>query len=112
MIQQHIAELYYIAMNDKNIDTVSSYFHQDITFKSPTSSLSGKDAVVSAAKEYFNAFNSIKVNEIIGEKDKVAVLCETAFSIGNMSSISIINCQDNLIKSIELFFDTGFFQSK
>jgi hypothetical protein len=106
MSQKHIAELYYIAMNDKDLDKASSYFHEKITLKTPMTTLSSKKEVAEAARNFSKIFESLTVREVVGNGDRVVVIYDLKTSIGVISTASLISCKNELILSIELFYDT------
>ena len=112
MSQKHIAELYYIAMGQKDISAVAEFLHPEVVLKSPAYQVVGKEAVVLGAKEHSDSFTAMNVREVVGNGDKAFVICETVFPFGTMTSASLVSVKDGLISSIELFFDTGFFQPK
>lgn len=106
MNKKHIAELYYIAMNDKDIDRASAYFHPAITLKTPMMSLTGKAEVTAAAGQFIEMFQNLEVRDIIENGNKAVVIYDLNSAIGNISTASFIKCKDELIESIELFYDT------
>ena len=111
MGQKHIAELYYTAINDKDVDKASSYFHEEITLKTPMATISSKEKVAEAARNFTKIFDSLIVREVVGNGDRVVVIYDLNSSIGVISTASLISCKDGLISSIELFYDTKpFFQ--
>lgn len=51
-----IAESYYKAMGDKDLEGIAKYLHPDVQFIAPLAKMTGKNAVLEAVKRFFSLF--------------------------------------------------------
>lgn len=102
-----IAEAYYIAMGQKDIEGVSKYLHPDVSFRAPLAQTQGKAAFLEATKGFMNLFKTTTIRATLGSGDQAAVIYDVDFPapIGVMHSAAFLTIQEGLISKIELFYD-------
>ena len=71
------AEAYYQAMHNKDLAGVARHLHPDVRFLGPLADLTGKEAVLEAAKRFVNLTKSLRVRAKFGsdEHGNVGVRC-------------------------------------
>ena len=106
------AEAYYQAMNDKNLAGVAGYLHSDVEFVSPMANLSGKEAVLEAAKRFVSLIKGIRVRAKFGSELQAILAYDADFGepIGTCHTAVLMTFEDGLIARIELFFDARPFE--
>jgi hypothetical protein len=104
-----IAENYYKAMNDKDINKIASYLHPNVKFIGPLATLDGRETVVQALAGFLTVFKSLKICSKFGERDQAMLVyeLECLAPIGGGRVAGLITIKDKLISNIELFFDTS-----
>ena len=109
-----VAEAYYAAMNEKDVESMEKRLHPDIQFIGPMAEIQGKKAVLEAIKGFTAAFKTLTVRAKFHSEDQVMLAIDTEFPapIGNHRTASLLTIQDGLIAEIELFYDTQFIESK
>jgi hypothetical protein len=110
----NIAELYYEAMNNKDLNKIALYLHPKVKFLGPLAELEGKDAVLESAKGFLGIVDSVKmrVKFASGNQVMLAYDLNCVSPIGTIRVAALIIFEDNLISSIELFFDARAFDKK
>ena len=106
------AEAYYQAMNDKDLAGVATHLHPDVRFMAPLAELTGKEAVLEAAKRFVNLTKSLRVRAKFGSDDKAMLTYDVDFGepIGICRTAALMTFQDSLIVRIELFYDARPFE--
>ena len=56
----NIAELYYEAMNNKDLNEIALYLHPKVKFLGPLAQLEGKEAVLESAKGFLGIVDSVR----------------------------------------------------
>lgn len=109
-----VAESYYAAMNNKDIESMEKMLHPDVVFIGPLATLQAKEAVVKAIKGFTAAFNTLNVRAKFHSKNQAMLAIDTEFKepIGNLRTASLLTTEDGLIVKIELFYDTSVVESK
>lgn len=104
---QDIAEKYYTAMGEKNIDKMGHYLHSEVEFKAPIRSLKGKESVLTAAKQLVAAFDSLNIRSKFSSGDQAVLIIDLDFPdpIGRLPTAALLQVEKDLIVKIELFFD-------
>jgi len=107
-------EAYYKAMNDKDLSGMARHLHPDVRVVSPLDALTGKEAVLEAAKRLFNAIKSIKVHAKFGSGDQAMLTydMDCAEPVGVCRTAALMTFKDGLIARNELFFDARPFEKK
>jgi hypothetical protein len=106
------AEAYYQAMNDKDLAGVATQLHPGVRFMAPLADLTGKEAVLEAAKRFVNLTKSLRVRAKFGSDDKAMLTYDVDFGepIGICRTAALMTFQDSLIVRIELFYDARPFE--
>jgi hypothetical protein len=110
----NIAEQYYAAMNNKDLNEIALYLHPKVKFLGPLAQLDGKEAVLESAKGFLGIVDSVKmrVKFASGNQVMLAYDLNCVSPIGTIRVAALMTFEDNLISSIELFFDARVFDKK
>ncbi len=109
-----VAQDYYRAMLQKNFAEMEECLHPNIHFISPLAEMSGKDAVVSAAKNLSQILKKIEIRAKFACDNQVMLAYDFMFPkpIGKLRSAVLMEFTHKLISKIELFFDARAFEEK
>ncbi len=109
-----IAEAYYTAVGEKNLDDMEKYLHPDVQFISPFAELKSKASVLEAVTRFMTLFNTLTIRAKFDSNDQAVLVYDVDFPapIGNIPTASLLTFQDKLIAKIELFFDGRPFEKK
>ena len=110
-----IAESYYKAMNDKDLEGMSKYLHSDIQFITPLMKMSGKEEVLASAKShFFSLFNTLQIRAKFSSLDQAMLVYDLGCNppIGTIRVAALLTLKNDLIVRIELFFDARSFEKK
>ena len=109
-----VATNYYHEMLQKNFDAMASYLHQDVTFIGPLAEMSGKAAVVSAAKNLSQILGDIKIRAKLASGNQIMFAYDFMFPepIGKLRAAVLMEFTNQLISKIELFYDGRPFEEK
>ncbi len=109
-----IAQSYYTAIGQKNIQEVEQYLHPHVQVISPLIKKTGKAAVLEALKGFIAAFNTLTIRTAFSSPDQAMLAVDVDYPtpIGSLQTASLISFQDGLIVKIELFFDGRPFEKK
>lgn len=109
-----VAEAYYKAVNEKNLEEVAQYLHDKVQFLSPFAQKDGKEGVLEALKGFMQSFDTISIRSKFEAANQVMLAYDVIFPepIGAIRSAVLMTFKDNLIFKIELFFDTRQFERK
>jgi hypothetical protein len=101
-------------MEDKDVSRMARYLHPDVQLVGPMDALTGKDAVLEAAKRLFNFIKSIKVQAKLGSGDQVMLTYDMDFAepVGICRAAVLMTFKEGLIARSELFFDARPFEKK
>ncbi len=102
-----IAQNYYTAMGEKNIEETGKYLHPDVQCIGPLGEMIGKAAVLGAAKGLFLFFRTITIRATFGSGDQVMMAydLDCPAPMGNFRVAALLTIKDDLITQIELFYD-------
>lgn len=102
-----LVETYYQNMMEKNFEAMEKCLHDDVDFIGPLSTMSGKEAVVNAAKNLSAMCESIIIKAKFSAADQVMLAYDFYFpkSIGKLPAAVLMNIKNNQISRIELFYD-------
>ena len=105
---------YYKAMNDKDAAAMGRFLHPDVQLVSPMEHLTGKEAVLDAAKRLSSHIQGIKMHAKFGSEEQAMVTYDMNFAepIGVCRAAALMTFKDGLIARNELFFDTRPFEKK
>jgi len=109
-----IAEAYYTAMAEKNLEGLEKYLHPDVQLITPFALVNGKTAVLDAVERLLAFFNTLTIRAKCGSGDEVMLAYDLDFPepIGKIRTAVLMTFHDGLIIKYELFFDTRLFEKK
>lgn len=109
-----IARAYYTAMGAKDLAGLAPYLHADVTFTTPLATLTGKDAVLKAAGHFMAVFNKLTIRTVFGSETQAMLVYDFEFPapIGNLPAAVLMDIQDGLITTFQLFYDARPFVEK
>jgi hypothetical protein len=109
-----IAEAYYRAIGEKNIDLVEKYIHPNIQFIAPLGTANGKEDFLKAARSFTTRFTTLKVRTALGTEDSAMVVYDLDCPppVGHCPTAVLMSFKEGLIAKIELFFDARSFGKK
>lgn len=108
------AEAYYGHMLQKDFELMGACLHSDVHFISPLATLSGKAAVVEAAKRLSQILADINIRAKFSSGQQIMLAYDFLFhgSIGQLRASVLMDFKDRLISRIELFYDGRPFEEK
>jgi hypothetical protein len=108
------AAAYYKAMADKDLAGMARRLHLDVRLVTPMEELTGKEAVLEAAKRLLPLINSIQVRGKFGSEDQAMLTYDMDFAapIGVCRAAALMTFKDGLIMRNEIFFDSRPFNKK
>jgi ketosteroid isomerase-like protein len=108
MNTQAVAVAYYTALGEKNIEKVRGCLHPDIQFTDPQETVTGREAVLQAAKGFTGIFKSLTICSKFGSEDQAMVVYEIEIPglPKKLKAASLLSFQEGVISKIELFYDT------
>lgn len=68
-----LAVAYYTALGEKNIEKVKEYLHPDIQFTDPQERVTGKEAVLKAAKGFTAIFKTLTIRAKFGSESEAVI---------------------------------------
>ena len=110
----NLAESYYNAMLAKDFDKMASYLHDNVHFIGPLVEMQGKDAVVTAAKNFGGILQDIQIRSRFAAGDQLMLAYDMIVPapIGKFRAAVLMEFTDGFISKIELFYDARPFQEK
>lgn len=108
------AENYYKAMLAKDFDEMASYLHDNAHFVGPLAEMHGKEAVVSAAKNFGGILQDIQIRSRFSSGNQIMFAYGMIVRppIGKFRAAVLMEFTDRLISKIELFYDASPFEEK
>ncbi|MBP9877374.1 MAG: nuclear transport factor 2 family protein [Alphaproteobacteria bacterium] len=109
-----VVEAYYGYMLQKNFTAMGACLHPDVHFIGPLAELSGRDAVVEAAKRLSQMLADIHIRAKFATGDQIMLAYDFIFSgsIGKLRASVLMDFRDQQISKIELFYDARPFEDK
>ena len=109
-----LGEAYFKSMAKKDAESMSKCLHPDVQFFGPLSSLSGKNAVMDAARKLFTSFNHLSIVSKLGDDMQAVIIYDLDFHppVGNFRVAAHMTFSRGLIDRIELFYDARPFEVK
>lgn len=109
-----IAEAYYSAVGRKNIAEIEKHLHPDACLIGPLASISGKQAVLEATRNFAGMFNTLTIKAKFGSENQAMIVYEVEMPdpIGTTPSASLMTFQNGMITKIQLFYDARPFVVK
>lgn len=107
-----VAESYYKALGQKNLEEVEKYLHPDIHFEDPQEEKIGKKAVLEAAKRFTGIFKTLTIRSKFGSQDQAVIIYDTEIPGFDdlLRAASLLSFKEGLISKIELIYDMSRFQ--
>ena len=107
-----VAENYYNAMLAKDFDKMAGYLHNDVHFIGPLAEMHGKDAVVTAAKNFGGILQDIQIRSRFSSDNQIMFAYDmfVPVPIGKFRAAVLMKFTDRLISKIELFYDASPFE--
>ncbi len=108
------AKNYYNAMLAKDFDKMAGYLHNDVHFIGPLAEMHGKDAVVTAAKNFGGILRDIQIRSRFLSDNQIMFAYDMVVPapIGKFRAAVLMEFIDRLISKIELFYDASPFEEK
>jgi len=108
------AQTYYKAMLAKDFERMASYLHDNVHFVGPLAELHGKDAVVSAAKNFGGMLQDIQIRSQFAGDNQIMFAYDMVVPtpIGKFRAAALMTFANQLISKIELFYDARPFEEK
>lgn len=112
MTSTEIAESYYKAMSDQNMDEIAKYIHPDIQFVGPLDQFKGKDRFLKAVEGLFAFYTKIDIVASFGEGNQAMLTYHmTCVEPINLVRAAVyLTVEGNKIKELELFYDARPFE--
>lgn len=109
-----VAESYYKAMVSKDFATMATYLHPQVVLLGPLGKLNGQEAVAMAAKNFGNLLQDIHIHHRFSSKEEIMLVYDmvVAEPIGTFKAAVRMEFKENLISTIDLFYDATPFQEK
>ena len=109
-----VAENYYNSMLAKDFDKMAGYLHDNVHFIGPLAEMHGKDAVVTAAKNFGGILQDIQIRSRFADGDQVMFAYDMVAPapIGKFRAAVLMEFTDRIISKIELFYDASPFEEK
>lgn len=110
----NLAESYYNAMLAKDFDKMAGYLHDNVHFIEPLAEMHGKDAVVTAAKNFGGILHDIQIRSRFADGDQIMFAYDMVVPapIGKFRAAVLMEFTNRLISKIELLYDARPFQEK
>ena len=110
----NLAESYYNAMLAKDFDKMASYLHDNVHFIGPLAEMHGKNAVVTAAKNFGGILQDIQIRSRFAAGDQIMLAYDMVVPapIGKFRAAVLMEFTEQQISKIELFYDASPFQEK
>lgn len=116
MTEKNVASAvaYYRAMADKDLTAMARHLHPDVRLVTPMEELTGKEAVLEAAKRLLPVINSITEHAKFGSEDQAMLSYDMEFAapVGVCRAAALMTFKDDLIIRNEVFFDARPFSKK
>jgi hypothetical protein len=107
-----IANAFYRAMSEKNIEAMEKYVHPDIQFTAPLAKLHGKEAYLEALKGFTAFLKTLTIRATFSDKDQAVVIYDVdcPASVEKLPSAALLTFYEGLIIMVELFYDARPFE--
>ena len=105
---------YYKAINENKADAAAKYLAENVQITSPLAVKHGKTDVVNSLKGFCSAIESVTIRAKFSDSKQVMLAYNIKFPepIGNLRAAGLLTLENNLITSIELFYDGQAVTSK
>ncbi len=101
------AQAYYEAFDRKDVDGIARRLHPEVRLVGPLAELTGRDAVVDAARRLVAASRGLRIRVTADAGDQAMVVYDVDFPepIGVCRTAALLTVAGGLITRIELFYD-------
>ncbi len=109
-----LGESYYNAMLAKDFNTMASFLHDKVYFIGPLAEMHGKEAVVTAAKNFGGIVQDIQIRSRFASGNQIMFAYDMMVPspIGKFRAAVLMEFTGKLISKIELFYDARPFEEK
>lgn len=108
-----IAESYIDAWSRKDINAIAKLVHPQINLKSPMTELTGKDRFLEAVKKTLEPLERVNVRaKFVSGAQAVLIYDFHMKEVGLVRNANLMQMEDNLVRSVELFFDASPFKKE
>lgn len=114
MTNLDIANNYYAAMGNKDLDGMAKYLDPEVELIGPLAEVKGKQDALEAAKKLFYTFNTLNIRAQFedGDHAMLAIDLHCPVPIGTFKVAVLLSFKQGLICRIELFYDARAFENK
>lgn len=104
-----MAQKFYEAFGDKNLEAMEKYLHPDVQLITPISRVEGKEAYLEAVKNFMVFFDALTLRATFAEGDQALIVydLDCPEPIGKVPAAALMTFQGGLITRNELFHDTA-----
>ncbi len=107
--EQHLASAvaYLRAYEQHDLEAIASHLHPDVRYDAPVARLSGKPAVLEAARRFSAALVGLTVKARFAAGEQVMVAYELRFPepVGVQRAAQLMTFRDGLIAEVQAYFD-------
>lgn len=109
-----IAEQYYRALANKDLETASAFLSPDVELISPLATIQSKSLVIQALQGFLHAIEKLEIRFVIENGSQTILFLNPYFHepIKELRTAALITIENSLIKQIELFYDSSPLQEK
>ncbi|MDA9163657.1 nuclear transport factor 2 family protein [Rickettsiaceae bacterium] len=105
---------YYNAMLVKDFDAMASHLSNDACLISPLAQITGKEEVITAAKNFGKLLNDIQISSSFSNNNQIMLSYDMIVPepIGKFRAAALMDFKNGKITKIELFYDARPFEVK
>ena len=106
----NLGEVYYQALQNKDIDAVGRLIHDDVVLSGPMmDDLHGREAFLEGCKQWFSMLIKIVSHEQFAAGDQAVFIKEVHYPepIGMVRTADMMTFRDGLLIKAELFYDAS-----
>lgn len=109
-----IAEQYYRALANKDLEAASVFLAPDVELISPLATIQSKLIVIQALQGFLYAIEKLEIRFVVESGSQTILFLNPYFyePIGKLRTAALITIENSLIKQIELFYDSSPLQEK
>lgn len=106
---EQIAQTFYRAFGEKDLEVVAKYLHPEVCLVTPLSKLQGKENYLQAAVGFMDFFDGLTIRAALGEGDQAVIVYDLMCPdpIGTVPAAALMTFKDGLLIKNELFHDTS-----
>jgi len=108
-----IAESYIDAWSRKDVDAIAKLIHPQIHLKSPMTELSGREPFLEAVRKTLEPLEKVNVRAKFASGSQAILVYDLQMTeVGLVRNANLMLMEDNLVRSVELFFDASPFKNE